>query len=145
MRQLINFYPRPADSIGHSVRPSLRPSKMSKKKLNSNFSALGLDRDLGFSRGPPPGSPRRSQVVATPPPRAHCAKTKIQISQHWDLIETWGFRVDLPLDPPHDPRWWWTPPTTESTLCKNKKSNFSALELDRDLGFSRGPPAGYSR
>ena len=26
----------------------------------------------------------------------------------------------------------------QSTLCKNKNSNFSALELDRDLGFSRG-------
>ena len=25
---------------------------------NSHNSALGLDRDLGFSRGPPPGSPR---------------------------------------------------------------------------------------
>ena len=31
------------------------------------------------------------------------------------------------------------PSPPESTLCKNKNSNFSALELDRDLGFSRGP------
>ena len=27
-----------------------------------------------------------------------------QISQLWDLIETWGFREDLPLVFPHDPR-----------------------------------------
>ena len=26
-----------------------------------------------------------------------------QISQLWDLIETWGFREDLPLVFPHDP------------------------------------------
>ena len=58
----IVFYPRPADSIGHSVRrPSVPPSKMSKKN-------------------------------------------QIQISQLWDLIETWGFREDLPLVFPHDPR-----------------------------------------
>ena len=44
------FYPRPADSIGHSVRrPSLPPSV--KKISNSNFSALELDRDLGILRG----------------------------------------------------------------------------------------------
>ena len=30
-----------------------------------------------------------------------------QISQLWDLIETWGFREDLPLVFPHDLRWWW--------------------------------------
>merc|ERR1712105_456601 len=50
------FYPRPADSIGHlgvrpsSVPPSSLPPKC-RKKSNSNFSALELDRDLGFSRG----------------------------------------------------------------------------------------------
>ena len=38
----------------------------------------------------------------SPPPKAHCAKIKSQISQLWGLIETWGFRVDLPLDPPND-------------------------------------------
>ena len=26
------------------------------------------------------------------------------VSQLWDLIETWGFREDLPLVFPHDPR-----------------------------------------
>ena len=57
------------------------------------------------------------------PPKALCAKTKIQISQLWGLIENWGFRVDLPLDPPDDPRWWRTPPPPESTLCQNKNSN----------------------
>ena len=38
-------------SFGHSSlrRPSLRPK--CRKKSNSNFSALELDRDLGFSRG----------------------------------------------------------------------------------------------
>ena len=40
-------YPRPVDTIGHLVvPPSLR-----QKKSNSNFSALELDRDMGFSRG----------------------------------------------------------------------------------------------
>ena len=43
------FYPRPSGYICHSVPPSLRPSV--KKNSNSNFSALVLDRDLGFSRG----------------------------------------------------------------------------------------------
>ena len=48
------FNPRPADSIGHSVRPSLRrPSLRLKcrKNSNSNFLALELDGDLGFSHG----------------------------------------------------------------------------------------------
>ena len=44
---------------------------------------------------------------------------QIQISQLWDLIETWGFREDLPLDPPDDPRRWWTPPQ-EHTVQKQK-------------------------
>ena len=30
-----------------------------------------------------------------PPQKAHCATTKIQISQLWDFIETWDFRKDL--------------------------------------------------
>ena len=30
-----------------------------------------------------------------PPQKAHCATTKIQISQLWDFIETWDFREDL--------------------------------------------------
>ena len=30
--------------------------------------------------------------------------TKIAITPVWDLIETWGFREDLPLVFPHDPR-----------------------------------------
>ena len=29
--------------------------------------------------------------------------TKIAITPVWDLIETWGFREDLPLVFPHDP------------------------------------------
>ena len=60
------------------------------------------------------------------------ATTKIQISQLWDFIETWGFREDLKfkiLSPP-------TPPLPESTLC-NKNWNFSALGLHRDLEFLR--------
>ena len=31
-----------------------------------------------------------------------------------------------------------TEPLPQSTLCKNKNSNFSALRLDRDLGVSQG-------
>ena len=48
------FYPRPADSIGHSVRPSSLPPSLRlkcRKKSNSNFLALELDGDLGFSHG----------------------------------------------------------------------------------------------
>ena len=44
------FYPRPADSVGHLGVPSSVPPKCPKNS-NSNFSALELDRDLGFSRG----------------------------------------------------------------------------------------------
>ena len=88
----------------------------------------------------PPDDPK---WLRTPPQKkAHCAKTKIQISQLWDLIDTWGFLVHLPLDPPHEPRWgwtmdlpldppdeprwWWTvdPAPQKSTLCKNKKIKF---------------------
>ena len=55
-----HFYPRPADSIGHSVRPSLR----------------------------------RPSV---PPSLQNVQKNQIQISQLWNLIETWGFLVDLQI------------------------------------------------
>ena len=44
-----------------------------------------VDRDLPL-RLPPP---------RYPPQKAHCATTRIQISQLWDLIETWGFHEDL--------------------------------------------------
>ena len=47
------FYPRPADSIGHYLGRSVCP----KCFHFSNFSALGLNRELGFSRGPPSGTP----------------------------------------------------------------------------------------
>merc|ERR1712030_128919 len=70
-----------------------------------------------------------------PPPKAHCAKKKIQISQVWDLIETWGFCKDI-KDVRAIGLMIMTPPQT--TLCKNKSSIFSALGNDRDLGFSRG-------
>ena len=36
-----------------------------------------------------------SLMMMTPPPKAHCAKSKIQFSQLWDSIETWGFREDI--------------------------------------------------
>ena len=39
----------------------LNPSKMSVQNFSvANFSASGIDRDLGFSRGPPSGIPPRS-------------------------------------------------------------------------------------
>ena len=47
-----NFYPQPEDSIG----PIVGWSKYFEYFWKSSFSALGLDRDLGFSRGPPPGT-----------------------------------------------------------------------------------------
>ena len=65
------------------------------KNKNSIFSALGLDRDLGFSRGHQGRQGHRPHDDDDPPLKAHCAKTKIQISQLWDLIETWGFHEDL--------------------------------------------------
>ena len=51
---MVKFKPRPAASISHSVGPSVRPSVGGKnfpKNSKSIFSTLGLDRDLGFSRG----------------------------------------------------------------------------------------------
>ena len=62
-----------------------------------------------------------SQNPTNHPQKAHCATTKIQISQLWNFIETWDFREDLklkvlspptPLPPPRPP--------PESTLCNNK-------------------------
>ena len=41
-----------------------------------------------------------------PPQKAHCATTKIQISLHWDFIETWNFCEYLKLivfSPPTTP------------------------------------------
>ena len=48
------------------------------------------------------------------------------------------FTSNIPSDPPspNPLHTSWTPP--ESTLYKNKNSNFSALGLDRDLGVSQG-------
>ena len=54
------FYPRPADSIRYHVCRSVGRSVGLKFFCFANFSALGLDRDLGFSRGPPSGIPPRS-------------------------------------------------------------------------------------
>ena len=53
LRIFHTFYQWPADSIGHYVGRSVCP----KNFHFSNFSALGLDRELGFSRGPPSGTP----------------------------------------------------------------------------------------
>merc|ERR1712030_77158 len=69
------------------------------------------------------------------PPKAHCPKSKVQFSQLWDLIETWFFCEDI-KDVKAIGLMMMTPPP-ENTMCKNKNSNFSALGLDRDLGFSR--------
>ena len=84
-----------------------------------------------------------------PPKKKHTVHQKIQISQLWNLIETWGFCEDLkpvvlpvsdiPSDPPKHPSYILYPTSPKSTTCNNKSSNFSALELDRNLGFSRGP------
>ena len=61
------------------------------------------------------------------------ATTKIQISQLWDFIETWGFREDLKskiLSPP-------TPP--QKAHCATKIEISQLWDFIRDLGFSRGP------
>ena len=55
---------------------------------------MGNDRDLGFSRGHQ-GRQGHRPHDDDPPLKAHCAKTKIQFSQLWDLIETWVFREDI--------------------------------------------------
>ena len=63
------------------------------------------------------------------------ATTKIQISQLWDFIETWGFREDLKskiLSPP-------TPP--QKAHCATKIEISQLWDFIRDLGFSRGPQA----
>ena len=54
---ILSYYPRPADSIGHYVGLSVCLSVGPKFFHFSNFSALGLDRELGFSRGPSFGIP----------------------------------------------------------------------------------------
>ena len=78
-------------------------------------------------------------MMMPPPPKAHCAKTNIQISQLWEMIETWGFREDIKDVKAIGLMMMMTPPPfPESTLCKNKNSIFSDLGLDKDLGFSRG-------
>ena len=60
---------------------------------SKGISALGLDRELGFSRGHQECQGHRPHDDDPPPPlKAHCAKIKIQISQLWDLIETGDFR-----------------------------------------------------
>ena len=56
-----------ADSITPSVGRSVGPSV--NFFPDSNFSALGPDRDLGFSRGPPPGTLPMIFCVDTPPPK----------------------------------------------------------------------------
>ena len=81
------------------------------KNKNSIFSALGLDRDLVFFRGHQGHQ------------KAHCAKSKIQFSQLWDLIETWGFRVDLPRNTgTHN-----SPLTPQKAHCATTKIEISQL------------------
>ena len=65
------------------------------KKDNNNdkgISVLGLHRELGFSRVPHTQSPFTSYSPFRDPlplpQKVHCATTKIEISQPWDLIET---------------------------------------------------------
>ena len=70
----------------------------------SNFSALGVDRDLGFSQGP----------------LTH--------------LFPWFWILPTPLIPQKFPR---NPPKSPWNFQNLKKSNFSALELGRDLRFSR--------
>ena len=120
------------------------------------FLSLGFDRDLGFLQGslnnnPPKSDPsqKKPSHIMDPPPKKHTVHQKIQISQLWNLIETWGFCEDLkpvvlpvsdiPSDPPKHPSHILYPTSPKSTMCNNKSSNFSALELDRNLGFSRRP------
>ena len=43
----------------------------------------------------------RGGTECPPPPKAHCATTKIEISQLFGLIETWDFRKDLPPQKAH--------------------------------------------
>ena len=94
--------------------------------------ALGLDGDMGFSRGHHGRQGHRSHdddndkeedndkdndnnkddkndkgiSSMGPPQKVHCATTKIQISQFWDFIENWDFReylIPKVLSPPTPP------------------------------------------
>ena len=66
--------------------------------------ALGLDRGLNFSRVrqgyEPPSSVTTPHIFDSPqtPPKSPPTLPKYinqQISQLWDMIETWGFREDI--------------------------------------------------
>ena len=65
-----------------------------------------------------------------------------QISQLWDLIETWGFREDLKvivlhhLDDDNNNK---EDKDEEENNNNNDNNNFLNLELVRDLGFLQGP------
>ena len=72
---------------------------------DKDISALGLDRDMGFSRGPSYGTQSKFLSATSGYIRYHVGfdittstqkcLSKIflsQISQLWELIETWGFR-----------------------------------------------------
>ena len=68
-----------------------------------------------------------------------------RVSQLWDLIETWGFRVDDPcdfLDIPISPHKKITKPNITQPLKICDFYDFfghnKSLGLDRDLEFSRG-------
>ena len=82
-----NFYPRPAD-IYVTVRPSVRRSvgPSVPKKWNSNFSALVIDRDLGFSRGHQSDQTKPNQTIPnhTIPYHTIPNHTKPRVSQLWD-------------------------------------------------------------
>ena len=71
---------------------------------DKGISALGLDRDMGFLRGhqgcEPPLSVTTPHIYNPPqtPPKSPPNPPKYinqQISQLWDMIETWGFREDI--------------------------------------------------
>ena len=69
----------------------------------------------------------------------------LTITSVWDLIETWGFRVDDPYDFPDisiSPHKKFTKPNITQPLKNDDFLQFfghnSSLGLDRDLGFSRG-------
>ena len=73
---------------------------------------------------------------------------KTTISQFWDLIETWGFRENLKaivLHHPYDDNNKKEDKDNEEDkdekedIDNNDNNNFSALGLDRDLGFLLGP------
>ena len=67
------------------------------------------------------------------------------ISQLWDLTETWGFREELKAIVLHHPYDDNNKKEDEENMEDKDKeeeednNNFSALRLDRDLGFLRGP------